>query len=123
MREAPESGTGSGRLLQLDEGSRLTTKNAAEAPVFVDPHRTLRRGETNWYELLLPLTHPNNHGQWARVKRWRSSGAATGAMKRLRERRVEIPEPKGKWEFTTRKEGEGRSLYVRYTPRKVRKKT
>lgn len=89
-----------------------------EYPVFEDPPRTVRRGEVRWDEVLAPLTTSGNQRRWAKVWTFSSSGGATNAMKRLRERRVEVPKPEGEWEFTTRKEEDGqRSLYARYHPK------
>jgi hypothetical protein len=70
-------------------------------------------------DVLGPLTEKGKHGEWALVWNFSSSGGATNAMKRLRERKVLIPEPEGAWEFTTRKSGEkGRDLYARFRPKK-----
>lgn len=84
----------------------------ASTLIFEDPRRPLGRG-IDWYATLEPLVE--RPGDWARVRTFSSSGGATNAMARLRERTVEIPEPEGTWEFTTRAaEGGRRHLYARY---------
>jgi hypothetical protein len=90
---------------------------AAATPILEEPPKPLRPGEEDWESVLTPLTRKTKHGKWHRIKSFSSSGGATNAMKRLRERRTPIPAPEGQWEFTTRKRGEkGRDLYAKYQP-------
>jgi hypothetical protein len=88
--------------------------------VFEDPPRPLGRG-IDWYATLEPLVA--RPGEWARVRTFSSSGGATNAMARLRDREVEIPAPEGDWEFTTRAADNGRRhLYARFHRQKGRVK-
>lgn len=87
----------------------------ADEIVWEDPGPSAS-GLGQWVERLQPLVEAP--GRWARVKEFKSQGAASSTMSQLKRRQRQMPP--GEWEFVTRGLPDGRgALYARYIgPRK-----